>query len=270
MMRTTLTIRRHTNRFPKAVGVSGRALLLAVGACALGGAPAMAAPVSGPIELSIDIQGLPALTVTSTGTVDVSGNTIQIPAGAVLQSGPLTLPVTGVASVESIRASGLGNLSGTFSLGGITAQLPDEVCASAATGQACNSGGGIGGAMGLQGSVFISVVPGVVVLTFDLMTGGIGQGVEKSVPWSFDNGGFTTGEAFLNAGTTTYGSGQTTVSGGTVPGNRLSLVTPSVVYAGGNVFPMVTTLTVPIPEPSTLLLLGLGVGGLAAAFRRRR
>jgi len=244
-------------------------VLLAAGALAFAATSATAAPVSGPTSLSVSIQGLSPVTISGSGSVDVTGSTITVPAGVVTQGAPITISVSGSTAIAQIKASGIGNQSGTFSLGGITAQLPGEVCASAAPGEACNAGGGIGGAMGITGTVFVSIIPNVVVIPVNLAAAGIGQGGATPNPFTFDNAGFTTGQAFVRTTNSVAGSQQFTVTGAT-GGGSASLVSPTFLSALGNILPVTTTLTVPVPEPGTLLLLGAGVAGLAVVGRRRR
>jgi hypothetical protein len=247
--------------------------ILAAAAFAMTATSATAATVNGTAKLSVSIQGLAPITLTSTGVSwDQTGSTVTVGAGLVAQTAPIVIAVTGATAIQSVSASGIANQAGTFSLGGITAQLPGEVCASAAPGQACNSGGGVGGAMGLTGTVNVSVIPGVVVIPVNLDTAGIGQGGAVSAPFTFDNAGFTTGQAFVRTTNAAAGSQQFTVTGSNA-GGTISLVTPTFLSALGNVLPVTTTLTLigpSVPEPGTILLLASGLAGLAMVGRRRQ
>lgn len=242
---------------------------LAGGVLALAAASAQAAPVHTGVTLSVSIEGLAAVTVTGSGTVGVSGSTVAVPAGLVAQPGPIVVPVTAATSVQSISASGIANLAGTFSLGGITGQLPAEVCASAAPGEACNAGAGVGGAMGLTGTIRVTVLDPIYAAPLALDSLGLGQGSAVTTPFLVDNAGWTTGRAFVRTDDTAASSVQATVTGAAAP---LRLVTPTYLNALGNLLPVTATLTFwdvsLVPEPGAMGLLAAGATGLVAMRRR--
>ena len=144
----------------------------------------MAAPMVISALLSVAIQGLAPISYSGGGVVSVSGNTVVVPAGLIAQVGVLSIPVTGTTAVNSLVATGIGNLAGTFSLGGVTGQNPSEVCPGGgpAAGQACNVGGGVGGVMALAGFIHVHVIPHVVVIPVSLFGMLIGQGGSTSHP----------------------------------------------------------------------------------------
>lgn len=263
-------------RFGSASRRSSGALAAAV--VLLGAPAAFAAPVSGTISLTLSIRGTDApIVITSAGSVDVTGSTISIAAGAVSSATSMTVAVTGATSIQSITALSIANQAATFSLGGITNQLPGEACGGAAPGEACNSGGGVGGAMGLSGAIVVWIIPNVTGILLDLDNSGIGQGGPRFSPFTADNAGFTTGAAFVRTSdpsATPTPSAQLTVVGGatlTVNGGPgMAFVSPTYLNLLGGQFPVITTLIVPIPEPGTLLLLAAGIVGVAFASRRPR
>jgi hypothetical protein len=248
-----------------------RKLLIALAvAAALGASPAWSAPVQTGAQLELTFEGLGSVAVSGSGTVSLSGSTVVVGAGLVflpyatidLSGWPPSFPL-----YTRMEFHGLANQTGTFSLGGITQQLPGEVCSGASAGQACNAGGSVGGAMGITGTFYF--LPAEFPIPIHLGTVGLGQGGTATMPFTVDNAGWTTGSAFVRTANATAGSVQQTVHGGTGP---LQLVTAT--YAGilGQEVPVTATLTltdVYLPEPETLLLLAAGAVGAAWVGRRR-
>jgi len=247
--------------------------LLALTASLILAAPAAAAPVSGNFTLSISIlgTGLPTVTVGGAGTIDVTGGIVTVPFGLVFGSG-LVVPATATTSIDSVSVLHLTNLTGTFSIGGITAQAPGEVCpggfapAGPLGGLACNVGGSLGGLMGLTGSIAVNVIPGIVVVPLQF-GGNLGLGGATNVPYSFDAAGWTTGIGLVNTGPATL-SAQ-----GTNSANGFQLVSPLFVAACGNVLPIFASFTASslsaVPEPAAWALVWFGLLGLVVVTRRR-
>ena len=279
-MRIERTIRRGMFRgtFGSSFGMLSGVLTAAV--FALTATSAVAEPVEGKITLEVEVQGLAPVGITSPGSVDVTGSTISIAAGAVTQGDPIVVPVTGSTAIQSITAVNIANLAGTFSVGGLTAQLPAEVCAAAPAGEGCNEGGGVGGAMGITGSVIVQVIAMVVEIPVNLNGAGVGQGGEVLTPFTFDNGGWTTGLAFVRTNDPAAEptpSAQFVFAGGEAltadGGPGVSLVTATFLSALGNILPVIGRLIVPVPapEPGAVLQIVAGAGGLLlVGFLRRR
>jgi len=245
--------------------------ILAAGALLVSGT-AQAVPVAtGSASLSVAIQGLAPITLVGPGgLVDVTGTTVTVPAGIVSQVGSLTIAVTATSAVNSLVAVGITNLSGTFSLGGVTGQAAGEVCgAGPANGTACNVGGGIGGVMALGGVINVHVIPNVVVIPVSLTGALIGQGGSTSAPFTINAAAWTTGTGLVNANGVVGG-----LAGSNSP---LTLVTPTFVLALGNLLPIFSIFTMNdvslvgvVPEPGSMLLIGAGIAGLALLGSRRK
>jgi len=245
----------------------------------LAGAPASAAPIdtSATLEIQLGIQGVGPVTVSNSGTVDRIGSTVTVPAGLISLTAPIAVPVTGTTSIQSITATQVGNLAGTFSVGGVTNQAPGELCPTGGPvpRSACNDGGGIGGALGLTGALNIVVTPGVTV---PLSLALIGEGGSRTTPSSLDAALWSTGIGRVALTTTTTTPGGTVTNTVTATaagaGAPLTVVTPAFVrLQTAREIPLFGTLTlsdVSVPEPDTLLLLASGTGTLALLVRRRR
>ena len=224
-------------------------------------APAVAAPTPVTATLRIDVRGLAPVSVSNPGTIDITAGVLTVPAGLVSLPGTLVVPVTGVSSVTSLSVTGVGNLAGTFSVGGVTAQAPGEVCpgglAPAGTlgGLACNVGGGLGGVMGLTGNIEVPIVPGVVVIPLNLAALKIGLGGSQTAPFLVDAAAWSAGSGLLNTGVNTL-----TTHGSTAPG-FFQLVTPTFVVSGGNTLPIFSSFTLQVPEPVAGLLIASALVG---------
>ena len=244
---------------------------IATGLAMLGlfiGGAAQAAPVPTGIILGVSIQGLAPITLAGVTTVSVTGSTLSIGAGAITLPAPLVVPVTGTTAINSLTAVKLSNLAGTFSAGGVTAQAPGELCGGGpAAGTACNVGGGVGGTMGLTGTIAVHVIPNIVVIPVNLNAALLGQGGATNQPFTFDAAAWTTRTGLVNTGNNTVG-----LTGSVGP---LTLVTPTFVLALGNLLPIFGTLTLtnsggPLPEPGGLVLILAGIAGIALLRGRRR
>lgn len=229
---------------------------------------AHAVPVPTGSILGIAIQGLAPLTTSGPGgVVDVTGTTITVPAGILTLGASITIPVTGVTAVNSLVITKLSNLSATFSIGGVTAHSPAEVCPSGgpAAGSACNTGGGLGGAMAITGTVFVHIVPNVVVIPVNLNAARIGQGGVGAGAFTTEAGLWSTGAGVVNTGNALVAT--------TGTAQPITLVSPTYISALGNVLPILAFFSLSslfVPESGSLLLLLTGLGGLAALGLPRR
>jgi len=231
--------------------------------------PTAAAPIAVSASLRIEIGGLAPVYATGSGIIDVSGGVYTIPAGLV-SLGNATIPVTASTAVNSLIASGIANLSATFAPGGVTSQVPGEVCLVPAVGRACVAGGGIGGVMPVTGLIGIHVIPHIVVIPVDVGAFALGEGGSTNAPFTFDGAPWTTGVARVGLGG--FPTVFTTATTGSVAGGSLTLVSAAFVAACGNLLPITAsfTLTPLVPEPGALALIAIGAAGLLALALRRR
>lgn len=231
--------------------------------------PAQAVSLPVAIELRLEIAALEPATLSSVGAATVNGSgagghldSVALDAAQLADSTLVPIPdeaaapITGVAIVVANRA---GSVAET-------------------------AGGGMRGAIGLQGAAKICLFGGIgcvaplaninVPLTvvgeggFAVATGPVSLTV-FGAPW-------TTGQVAIGTITRRGGArGPLSATSSTAQsGGEIQLVTPvhiSTNIGASAVVPIFATLTLRfVPEPATLALLALGIGALATAGRRKR
>jgi hypothetical protein len=247
-----------------------------------GGVQAGPLPFTG--TLTVAIATLPVAVGTGAGIASVNGSaggvhltTLALGGGTF---GPITvsLPLTSTPSIQSVRVTGINNLTGTFTgisggppgggpmgLTGLAklclnftncpyAQIPFPLTPT--TGGA---GFGIGGTQSVPGGVALTMVHAPWTVGQPVMTI---HTPNTTISTPVLPGGFAHGPASLTSSTAQ-------------PSGVLQLVTVTKVYTSlSGAFPempIIGALNLHfVPEPGTLLLLGFGVAGLAAYERRRR
>jgi hypothetical protein len=256
--------------------------IVIAGAFALVAGEARAGPLPFVGTLTVKIATLPGVVAAGRGIGSVNGSaggghltTLALVGGTF---GPLnaSLPLTSSGTLQSVRFTGIDNLTGNFT--GISGGPPG------------------GGPMGLSGVAKICLPFGpncstavVVPLT---PTGGTGFGIggvqtnTGAVSLTMQHMGWTVGQPVM-----TIHTPNTTISTPTLPGGFahgpasltsstagplgiLQLVTVSKVYTSlTSAFPEMPVIGFLdlhfVPEPGTLLLLAVGVAGLAVVGRRR-
>jgi hypothetical protein len=228
--------------------------------------------------LSFGLATLPGASATTgpwASGITAGGHISTISFGAG-QIGPIqtSLPVTSSGTVQSVRLSGVANLSGVMT--GISGAPPGggpmglaglaKICLFSAA--ACPGANvpvpltpTVAGGLGVGGVQFI---PGAVALTMVHM------------PWTVGTVAMTIHTPQSTVTTPTLPAGIAAPPSGTAtPSGVLQLVTISKVYTSlAGAFPELPVYAVLtlhfVPEPGTLLLLGSGVAGLAIIGRKRR
>jgi hypothetical protein len=221
--------------------------LLGLALAVLAACPAQAVPVSRNATLSLSTStpitgGSFGFQAPATVSVDEATGSLVVPPG-VFGGVTVFIPNSSTTSPSSISIVNLDVQGGTFRPGGITTQLPGELCPSALpTGVplACNHGGGLGGGMALAGTWNINVLPALgitVPVPLSPYFGG-GGSTSSATPFSLniDGGGWTIGRAFAGTpGATTFPQFSSSVGGTLAVGaSRFSLVAPT--YVGTSVY----------------------------------
>jgi hypothetical protein len=211
------------------------ALLLSAFLLALAPAAALAAPVVRPVEMTLSIvvlEGFGRIQVSrqTQVTVDEALNTVAFPYDESLV-GPIVAPVTGTTAIDNLSIDRFGQLPGTLRFGGVASQLPGESCPGLVPGPeaACNLGLGFGGRLPLTGTLYVNVIPNIVVIPLNLNDVRVGQGGSTNSPFTIDAAGWTTRTGAVDAGT-----GMTNFIGPPLQVDRMSLVTPIYINALGN------------------------------------
>ena len=229
--------------------------------CSLHAAPARAEVVPTTATLSIGVKEDPPLSFSNAGSVTIVGGVVTVPAGLVQLTGELTVPVSSVTAVHSLRARNVSNLAATFRAGGVTTQAPGEICPGIGNnpfGVACNVGGGVGGRMGLTGTLVFVITPMAVTIPVNLNAALLGQGGSTNLPFEIDAAAWSTGWGLIQTANDTF-----TADWGTL--GPLTLVTPTFVGIAGAAVPLVSSFRltgVIVPEPSSIALIATGVAGL--------
>ncbi|NNL67582.1 MAG: hypothetical protein HKP30_15135 [Myxococcales bacterium] len=235
---------------------------LALLALALVAAPASAVPIlhDANMTLSIEIVGVGTYTRTAAGqvTVDDMAGTVALAAGAFSATGVVAIPVTATTSIGSLTAGTLSNQAGAFFLGGATDLCPPS------PGEACVDGTGLGGAMGLSGTLNVHILTSIVVIPIGLDSGfGLGGTIDTGA--TGDAASWTTGVGRI---LTSIASAAWTTTG-SATANSFNFVSPAAVYAVGNSLPVLLRFEIAlVPEPGAALLLTMiGCAGLLALRR---
>jgi hypothetical protein len=288
----------------------------------LGALPLTAMPIlrTADLTLSVGIPGLGSVSIQGRGTVTVDSvaGTVHVPAVLDLQTS-VAVPVSGTVPgfpypIVSLIARGprlggfgriqgphlgVGNLSGTFSLGRAITTATRDICPAADNRLGCIEGGGLNGALPLTGTVsFVYDLPGTgadatypIVLRFtrpDLGVGlpgipiGFGSGFFDNAPWTTGVARLgpwvhtltTTSTATFLGNTftvtnTTMVTSTITSRGSSSPG-QIRFVTPTHIKTDfGPSVPVMTSFTIKfVPEPAAVLLVGFGLVLLAATRMR--
>jgi hypothetical protein len=207
--------------------------------------PAAAAPVTRPADLELTIPIDPDyylfsgfnlyVNTLAQVTVDEALGTLRIAQAALLLTERVVIPVAySSTAIASVTATRLSNLPGTFSPGRVAAQTAGEVCTASGPppGEACiRNGVGLGGAMGLTGTLYVHIIPDFLVFPLHLSQVGFGQPGPASpdllvstvdpAPWTLNQG--VAGGVYAN----------TTISGGLTPSSSGFVLTTPVFYGSG-------------------------------------
>ncbi|MBW2313573.1 MAG: thrombospondin type 3 repeat-containing protein [Deltaproteobacteria bacterium] len=196
--------------------------------------PSTAAPVVRPAEVTLTIVitvGPSEVEVTGTTQVSVDEDlrTLVFAADG-FNIGTVVVPVTGSTIISNLSINHWGFGAGTLSFNGVANQVPGEACPglNPQVGEACNAGVGFGGAFPLTGTLYVNIIPNIVVIPLNFNAARIGQGGSTNLPFIIDAAAWSTAGGAVDAGT-----GINEVEG-PLQIDRISLVSPTYINAIGN------------------------------------